>query len=306
MPLNSNPSTIQSNHRKTAHALNQNATAFVDHHGLNHCGFLTLTFKNRLWPIPAAKCLAKAIRFFPDYFDDWIWTMGLGNNFRIHYHALLQCRFDLHAGIDLTAYQRMRDVNDGISGPGEHPDASPADRLRNLRCQLCNADLRRLRGELYPRLRKVGFGQQINLSPILSSGPAVASYLRENYLETVRGRNASFSGQRLTGYKRGGYRVLSLPFAWTSQSQRRLAYRTIGEVLGVTDYEGMKENFGPKWGYLANLLIHDLESHYGENPRRWPQSEIVRLAEDRMPRLIPANESPHDADVTAAVLPVAA
>lgn len=302
MSLNS----IQSNHRKTAYALNQNAAAFVAHHGITHCGFLSLTFKNRPWPIPAAKCLAKAIRFFPDYFDDWIWTMGLGQNFRIHYHALVQCRFDLHAGLDLTAYQRMLDVNDGISSPGENPEASPAERLRALRHVLTNPALSSLRGELYPRLRKVGFGQQINLSPILSSGPAIANYLRENYLETVLGRNASFGGQRLTGYKRGGHRVLSLPFAWTSQSQRRLAYRLIGQALGVTEYKYMKVNFGSKWGYLANLLIHDLESHYGENPRRWPQSEIVRLADDRMPRLIPANEYPHDADVTAAVLPVAA
>lgn len=277
---------IQSNHRKTAYALNLNAASFVEHYGLDYCGFLSLTFKQKLLPTVAAPCLNRAVRFFPHHFEDWIWTMGLGESRRPHYHALVACGFPIGENIDRFAYAELLVPDDGLSRIP--PCGTPAERRRSFFVGLDdNPLLRDLRRQLYPRLIKIGFGPQIDLSPVLSDGPNIASYLEKNYLETVVGRDFNFRRCRLTGSRRGGHRVCRPPFAWSAQNRRRLAYRIIGNALGVTTYEGMAPAFGPKWGYLANLMILDLETHHGRNPRKWPQAGIRKLAADVMPQTPP-------------------
>ena len=108
----STPQHLQTAHRQTAYALRTNAIEFVSHYGIDRCGFLNLTFQDRLYPIPARKKMSKALHVLADYCIDWIYTMGLGRNRRIHYHALVACADNLREGIDLSLYPRLLEVGD--------------------------------------------------------------------------------------------------------------------------------------------------------------------------------------------------
>jgi len=283
------PSSIQSNHRKTAHALRENASAFVERHGLHRCGFLSLTFKDKMWPIPAARCFKKAVRSFHDYCVDWIWVMGLGKSFRIHYHALLALELDIRTGIDLSAYPKLLTLEDGYDPFGLWcaKGTIPIQQCRKeLRAALSrNTALQGLRTEMYPRLRDAGFGQQINLSPIFTDGPTIAKYLRTNYLEVVLGRSASFRRQRLVGYKQGSERCYRSSFAWVGHREWRDACQRIAQALGVDDYSGMCPTFGPKWGHRIGFLMEALRSLYGDSPERWPAVAIILLSSNTMPKV---------------------
>ena len=290
------PSPVQSQHRKTAHALRANATAFIDHHGLDHCGFLTATFTQKIWPAAASQRLKKVVRSFHGHFTDWIWTMGLGNSFRIHYHVLFSCHQDIRAGIDLSAYRQLLSLEDGYDALSlwiTKATVPIQQRRKELRAALSNQALKGLRSAIFPRLRAAGFGQQIHLSPIFTDGPTIAAYMHSNYMEAVRGRNASFRGQRLVGYKQGSLRSCLTSFAWTGHRQWRVACHRIAHAHGVTDYSDMCPTFGPKWGHRIRYLMAELQSRYGDSPHDWPASAIVELSAHTMPRI---TESPCGAD----------
>lgn len=272
---------VQTAHRQTAYALNINSEEFVAHYGIDHCGFLTLTFQDWPYPIPACKKLSKALPILADYFHDWIHTMGLGKNLRLHYHALVASNHNLRQGIDLSKYPLLLKLKEDNAFLPLTELERKEERAVIRKALSTNTALLQLRREIYPRLKLLGFGHQLDLSPVFSTGTAIARYMEENYLDTVRRRDPfDFRGIRLTGYKPGGHRICWPPFAWLTQRRRRRAVRIVARALGVTHYADMKYTFGPKWGYLSNLMLLDLESQHGSNPAHWPAVEIQRLAID--------------------------
>ena len=290
----------QSNHSKHAYALEQNCQAFVERHDLDHCLFMTMTFKYPVWPAVAASHLKKAVRIFPPYFTDWITTWGLGASGRIHFHVLAACQSNVREGFRLSAYRDLLILDHGpeqlISRP-EHAAASVASIKRKLRASLsANGELLALRRKLLPRLRKIGFGCQTRLDPIFIDGPTIAAYMRKNYWETVMGGDRAFKGQRLVGYKQGSERLIRLPFAWVGRPEWRIACGRIAEALGVDGYLSMCPTFGPKWGYRIGKLIDRLKAEHGDVPASWPAAAIIALAADTMPKLSEVSQFDEDND----------
>jgi hypothetical protein len=107
--------------------------------------------------------------------------------------------------------------------------------------------------------------------------------MRKNYLETVVGRDWSFRGKRLVGYKHGAPRRCFPPFAWVDQSSWRRSLGRIAEALGVQQYSNLGPIFGPKWGYRVGLMMEILQNQYGHLPQHWPKSAILASCAKTMP-----------------------
>jgi hypothetical protein len=271
---------LQTAHRQNAFALKTNCSSFVSHYGIEHCGFLTLTFKDWFFPNAAKKKLTKALNVLAPHCLDYIWTTGLtGKNKRIHYHILLSCTEDLREGIDVGLYRHLLALDDVSMLTGR----TVAEEGKEIRKRLqANASIQRIRRDIHPKLMKHGFGHQIILEPVLSTGEAIGSYMEKNYVDTIRRKDIFFQGIRLIGYRRGGHKILSPPFGFVGPGATRRRRRTerIANALGVTAYEDMKPTFGRKWGYLSNRIQHEMVQHHGSDPTRWNPKDIRHLAFD--------------------------
>jgi hypothetical protein len=161
-----------------------------------------------------------------------------GNDWRIHWHLLVNVGQDIRTGFDFEAVKQR-----------DYRSAGP--------------DLRALWEELRETLPRYGFGRS-ELLPLKKDSESVAVYLGK-YLSKDGWRAAlsqEFKARRVR-YTRG-WTVANMRWSWNCDGARmwRQSLRLVAESVGCSNLNQFglwaKKHFGPKWAYHLRGTIIEL------------------------------------------------
>lgn len=230
---------VSAHHRKAAAALGWNVAAFVDRHGLDYCGFLTLTPPDQVEDRREWETRFRSLRTHvlgPRY-RDWIRVFERQKSGRIHAHLLVALPFDCRTGVDFAAFAE----NDYRSASGELRDEW--------------SYLRRT-------LPRYGFGRH-ELHPVRTTSAAIGTYIGKYIAKHLDARAHEDKGWRLVGYANAS-RVARTRFSWSESGVKwrrgveRLAValsETQGYPLPVIRRIGLSAVLGPRWARDWRHLI---------------------------------------------------
>lgn len=231
------PKEFPSAAKRTAFALQLNVAGFVQRHGLERCGFLTLTFADHVTnPEESQRRLNSLMTHVlrPRY-GDAVRIYERMKSGRIHYHLLVPVQVDIRTGVDFAAI-----------GAGDYRSAGAA-----LRAEWA---FWRRTAKLY------GFGRT-ELLPIKSTEEAVAKYLGKYIAKHFDAREEADKGVRLVAYS--GRRVATTRFAWASPGAALWRAKLRGFVQCLVDsdalpeptFAAMRKKFGKRWAYKLRDVI---------------------------------------------------
>ena len=242
---------LQNLDRKRAFALGENCRYFIEKHGIERIGFLTLTFLAMIVDPKEAQAMFNSLAtgVLRPMFGDYVRVIEPHRKKRrgaIHYHLLVACPCDIRTGFDFDAIRRR-----------DYRSASPG--LRSIWARLRN------------RLPGYGFGRS-ELLPIKSTAEGAARYVGK-YLGKSRSIRAgdtdgvSWKGVRTVQYSQG-WRPVSLRFAWWEGKEGgardwRDLCDAIGRRLEVDETEGLASVLGKRWSWkvIATRIAYPEGSH---------------------------------------------
>jgi hypothetical protein len=238
---------LQPGHQRTAFALGCNVKQFVERHGLNTIGFLTLTFAEHVVAVKeASRRFNNLARRVLKRYREWIAVLERQASKRLHFHLLVAVGFDIRSGFDFEKTKR-----------GNYRSASAA-----------------LRREWSFWRRKApahGFGR-VELLPIRSTVEGIARYVGKYIAKHIGERIEEDKGARLVRYSKGTSRC-STRFAWNSVRGwlwRQKVGRT-AERIGAVELEDFREHFGPRWAWALAQVIMCVPLH------EYPSKEHARV-----------------------------
>ena len=252
---------VQTMHHRRAAAIEINIEYFIEKTGIDHVGFITLTFKGDRHPSEAVRCLQKLTKkdAFREFFPHWTWVMSFGENGRTHFHVLVACSFNIRTGFNVETYEGLRALNDQVYAEGRSMSAEEFALYRRLKkTETTNEALKRVRKRLRSMLKSSDFNGRFELTPILKSKEAISGYMKKNYISAVRARHQRFPGVHVTGASRNRPKVWDANFALLS-SPGRFRYSKIGNALGIQDLEEMRKWLGNRWSFYLMPVIDELE-----------------------------------------------
>jgi hypothetical protein len=230
---------LSTQHRKTAFILKSSVQQLADKYGLEHLGFLTLTFKQHITnPKEAQRRLNSFItNVIKCRYLDYVGVFERMKSGRIHYHILVALKVDIRTGFDF----------DAISN-GDYRSASVA-----------------LRSE-WARLRKLapahGFGRT-ELLPVKSTSEAIAKYVGKYIAKHMEAREEQDKGVRLVRYSvgaRAGTTRFSFKSPGSAEWRRKLAI--FAEIVQhrhpettVNKLEDLTRVLGPRWAHTHRDYI---------------------------------------------------
>lgn len=245
---------------KSIYILRGNIESMIKHHGVENCGFLTLTFPDNLRDFREAQkrfnSLASNLlrKLFP---GGYIVVLEPQKRGAIHYHLIVGTEQDIRTGFDFEAVSK-RDYR------------SANDYLRGLWSQLRNS------------MDKYGFGRS-ELLPIKTTGEGIAKYvgkyLQKNFLECPT--DWAKSKARKVRYSRSEWRTHKHGFQFISEGSARWRQRVgaFAERVGAESFEDLRELFGPRWAYFSREYLSgddeqfqdfiSLMAAYLENKEHW-------------------------------------
>ena len=270
---------------KPAYSFTANVQAFVDHFGIENCGFLTLTFSEKV------DCVHEASRRFNSFRTNFLSKVSKGyigvyerhKSGVIHFHFVVAFLGNIFS-----------EVRGGAVVCFDHEEVKNKRLNRKQRYASANKYLKALWAQFRQAVPKYGFGDKFG-SQILPvyNGKGIARYLAKYLTKGILKREARDKGFRLvrstSGKASWQWRVASSVFAWTSDSAKewrralqdfilcktniaryRLAKyahcmpaRYLGEVqklasMNETNYsEVMGALYGCNWCYRAKDKIWD-------------------------------------------------
>lgn len=173
------PARLSTQHRKSSFILKESVQKLANIYGLEHLGFLTLTFREHiLCPREAQKRLNSLLsNVIKPRYRDYVGVMERQKSGRIHYHLLVVLNVDIRTGFNFRAI-----------ADNDYKSASPF-----------------LRQE-WAFLRKTapayGFGRT-ELLPIKSTTEAIAKYVGKYIAKHMEARQVEDKGVRLVRYSNG-------------------------------------------------------------------------------------------------------
>lgn len=206
---------------RSAFDLVANVLAFIQRVGLEHAGFLTLTFPDDVTDLGEAQRRFNSLRtrILRQRHPDHIAVLGRFKSGRIHFHLLIATVEDIRTGIDVDSLAR-----------GNYATAS--DALRNHW---------RFWSDVAPRY---GFGR-CQLLPVRSP-ERTASYFRNH----LRDRSPSDRCARIVRYG-GNARTSNTRFSWVGGNARQWR-RGVAEVarrMGMQTLDDLRRHWGPRWAW---------------------------------------------------------
>lgn len=238
--------SVPSHYRKAAVALAWNVAALADQYGLEHLGFLTLTFRDHVLDVKEAskRFNSLASHVLNDRYVAWLRVLERQKSGRIHYHLVVVLRSDIRSGVDFAAI-----------ASGDYRSAGPA-----LREEWA---FWRRTAPLYR------FGRT-ELLPVVSSAEAISRYVGKYLGKHLDARLPADKGARLVSTSKGA-RMASTRFSWASTGlQWRLACRSFAWAMFCAgrvpspSMRGLAVGLGPRWAY-----------EWGDIIRRWPVGESL-------------------------------
>jgi len=90
-------------HRKCIHALKLNVEHLCEKYGIEHIGFLTLTYGDHVKDLTDAQRRFKSLQThcLKKLFKAWIVVIEFMESGRVHYHLLVVCKEDILTGFNL-------------------------------------------------------------------------------------------------------------------------------------------------------------------------------------------------------------
>lgn len=199
-----------SNAAKSSYKLVENIRAFVAYHGIEKCGFLTLTFPDEVDCVFEASRRFNSLRtgFLSRIMDAYIGVYERHKSGVVHFHFVLALKVNIYA-----EYRKGRLVEFDAEAVKKRNYRSAPKALRDLWAQM---------REVLPRY---GFGRH-HLVPVQSE-KGIARYLSKYLSKGILQRKESDKGFRLvrstSGRKAVMWRKVSGSFAWASSVEWRQA-----------------------------------------------------------------------------------
>lgn len=252
-------------HRKSAYVLQLNVKSFIDRHGIDCVGFLTLTFADDVKDPKEAQRRFNSLRtnFLKHHYKHYIRVVERTKTGRIHYHLLVACKENIRRGLNFRqiAARNYKSANAAIRGHWA--------RLREA-------------------MGKYGFGRS-ELMPVKTNSKGLANYIAKYIGKHINARISADKGVRLcqTSQDKGfrwkiatsGFQFLS---PGSSEWRRKLAkwvqewdsyffYKTLKEskargepqnYISITEdnfLTRLKEELGSKWAYKNRETILAIE-----------------------------------------------
>lgn len=253
--------TLTSQHRKTAVALSMNVAALADRYGIEHLGFLTLTFADHVLDPKEAQRRFKSLRtgVLSDRYGAFVRVFERQKSGRIHYHLLVVLDADIRAGVDFAALDR-----------GDYRTASPA-----LRAEWA----------FWRRTASAYSFGRTELMPIRSTHEGIARYVGKYISKHIGQREERDKGVRLAEYSCGA-RIANTRFAWVTpgacQWRHKLGLfaRTLFHAgrIPSPSFQGLRAGLGPKWAYHWKdfiLSLPDIEECHAPADQPRPSLRVV-------------------------------
>lgn len=233
---------LSTQQRKTAFILRESVSALADRYGVNHLGFLTLTFRDHVLDHKEASRRLNSLlsNVIKKRYREYVGVMERQRSGRIHYHLLIVLNQDIRSGVDLKSLAR-----------GNYSSASPGLRIEW-----------RFWRDTAP---KYGFGRT-ELLPVKSNIEAMAKYVGKYIAKHVTERLPEDKGARLVRYSRGA-RVGTTRFQFNSPgaSEWRRKVATFAEIVQtnnphevIADISDLSRFIGPRWAYHYGDFIRSL------------------------------------------------
>jgi len=236
-------------HKKVAECIKLNAAWLIERYGIEHVGFLTLTFKSDVG-LKAAQRRFNSMRtgFLTDHFGEFIKVTELTRRGWVHYHLMIVTRADIRTGFDFQAQKTAQTA------------VTIADRRRWTKIYAASASpyLRGLWKLLREKSDVYGFGRH-ELLPIRSSKEAVAWYLGGYVSKCVKGRRPQDKGARFYQCSQG-WKAASVHFAWRTIRSWiwRQKVAKLAAVFGAADTADLARICGKHWCYHLKEQIFQM------------------------------------------------
>jgi len=243
-------------HKRAAEALHLNVAHMIDHYGLNNVGFLTLTFPEDLSPEEAQRRFnSLASHFLRKEFEAYLAVVEFTKRGRSHFHLLVACDEDIRTGFDFAA-QRSAIQAESVE---------ERRRLTKQYAESASPFLRSMWSKLREKSGEYGFGRH-ELTPVKSTGLALAYYLAKYISKSVLHRPPEACGKRLVRYGLKEHRAASANFQWLTD-RSTLWRRKVGclaAALGALDLDDLKLLCGSHWAFQLKdhiMALTDLTTY---------------------------------------------
>lgn len=250
---------FSTSHKKSATALELNVHQFIETFGINHVGFLTLTFADDVQDVKEASRRFHSLRtnFLSKHFKHYICVYERTKKGRIHFHLIVNTREDIRRGLNFAAIAARN-----------YTSANPA--------------LRQLWKLIRENVGKYGFGRS-ELLPVKTNSKGLARYVAKYIAKHIDSRKPEDKGYRLirtTIDKKSLWKIATSNFSFRSvgsaEWRRKLqswvfaiepylkqyAVEMKGYEIPDIDQENyniiLSEVISPKWAFLNREIITDL------------------------------------------------
>ena len=218
---------------KSATALEMNIHSFVNHFGVDYCGFLTLTFPDNVIDVREASRRFNSMNthFLREISLGYIGVYERHKSGRIHFHLLVAFDSNIRGGLDFSAVAK-RDY------------------------RTANKSLRSLWALMRRRLPDYGFGRA-ELLPVKTNAKGIARYVAKYIGKAVSNRVAADKGFRLVRSsmdKAQAWKVATSCFAFVSSGSRKWRYALRSWVAAKADY--LKQV-----AYSRGIIVSSVNEH---------------------------------------------
>jgi len=235
-------SKLSTSHRKTAFILQGSIESLAQRYGVEHLGFLTLTFADHVTCHKEAQRRLNSLitnEIKSRYFE-YVGVMERQKSGRIHYHFLVVLKHDIRTGVDFELFSK-----------GDYKTASKA-----------------LRDEWFywrKTARKYRFGRT-ELLPVKSGIEAMSKYVGKYVSKHIEQRLDEDKGARLVRYSRGA-RIGTTRFMFNTSGaelwRKKVAVfcQMVNENrkdVFVHDMDSLAKVYGKKWAYKFRDFILSL------------------------------------------------
>ncbi|MDO5070551.1 MAG: phasyl DNA replicon protein arp [Neisseria zoodegmatis] len=250
---------FSTSHKKSATALELNVHQFIETFGLNHVGFLTLTFADDVQDVKEASRRFHSLRtnFLSKHFRHYICVYERTKKGRIHFHLIVNTREDIRRGLNFAAIAARN-----------YTSANPA--------------LRQLWKLIRENVGKYGFGRS-ELLPVKTNSKGLARYVAKYIAKHIDSRIPEDKGYRLirtTIDKKSLWKIATSNFSFRSVGSAEWRRKLQNWVIAVEPYlkryavevKGyeipdidednyntvLSEVISPKWAFLNREIISNM------------------------------------------------
>lgn len=252
---------LQTYQKKAATTLNRNVKSFMQKHGRDNVGFLTLTYpKDVTTPEEASKRFnSLRTNLLCEVFPDTIAVIEPHKDGRPHLHLLVNAGSDIRGEFDFEAFSQCQDE---FQAKGRSQKFWV---LQKKYVASAPESLRLLWQLLRENMSKYGFGRS-ELLPIKENEEALGHYVGKylNKATAIR-EDIGWKGVRLTRYTHGSNEHRA-NFAWVSHGSTlwRSKLATLGKWIGITtdgpthEIDQLTEALGDRWSWKLRDVIESI------------------------------------------------